>query len=175
MKAIGEFSIEDFGVEHVQYFQGIGVSCTPFTDCTYGIGDNPREAIADCLEQVARQGFETEDLESRICAELRIASLEDSKLDTPSVAADYPPDAEGEYYYHFGVLWTEESPNLDGLDPDDLFDYAADESNPLALRQYAAVKASAMELRAEGNIAEALLLESICEEKYSLLPQGLRW
>lgn len=175
MRAIGECSIEDFGIEHVQYFQGIGVAHTTFTDCTYGIGDNPREAIEDCLEQVAQRGFATEDLRARICGELGTANLEDSILDTPSVAADYPPDAEGEWYYHFGVLWTEESPNLDGLDPDDLFDYAADESNPLALRQYAAVKASAMELRAEGNIAEALLLESICEEKYSSLPQGLRW
>lgn len=43
------------------------------------------------------------------------------------------------------------------------------------LRSYATLKATAMEHRARGDIAEATTLECECEALYSNLPASLQW
>lgn len=65
MRKIKDYQIVDHGVEHVQYFQGAGVSFTRFTDdtCYTGVGDSPAEALEDALEQLAMSGeFDVESL-----------------------------------------------------------------------------------------------------------------
>ena len=65
-KSIGEFELIDHGVEHSQYFQGCGVAHTQFGNVVTGIGDNPTDAIDDCLHQMAAAGYEIEGMEERI-------------------------------------------------------------------------------------------------------------
>lgn len=65
-KEIGNFELIDHGIENAQYFQGCGFAFTNFRNFITGIGDNPAEAIDDCLERMAMNGFETEDMEARI-------------------------------------------------------------------------------------------------------------
>ena len=99
MQKVSDFQLDDMGIENCQYFQGYGVSFTPFAFCAYGVGDNPREALDDCLEQVAQEGIDTEDLEARIIAENNREQLPE----TPSVSEEYP-DSE-DVYYHVGIKW----------------------------------------------------------------------
>ena len=57
MKAvITDYQITDHGVEHSQYWQGAGVSCSKWVACYTGIGDSPAEALEDALESVAMDG-----------------------------------------------------------------------------------------------------------------------
>ena len=68
-KTVVEFEIVDHGIAHEQYFQGCGVAFTEFDEVVTGIGDNPAEAIDDCLEQMASNGWETDGMEARIIAQ----------------------------------------------------------------------------------------------------------
>ena len=86
--------------------------------------------------------------------------------------------------------------NLDGMFPDDLWAFwqRTNSVRPIAfarqlfptspkgyvraakdLGNYAANKATAMKLRADGNIPRALDYENICERIYSQLPEYARW
>lgn len=60
MKPITSFQIIDHGVEHSQYFQGCGVSFTPYTDVATGIGSTPKEALDDALDSLAQNDWDTE-------------------------------------------------------------------------------------------------------------------
>jgi len=91
MRKITEFEVVDLGIEYPDYFQGFGCAFTPFDHCAYGIGDNPAEALDDCLEMVAQQGVDVEDLETRI-------------KETEGEAPD-SPSAPEEAYYHIGIRW----------------------------------------------------------------------
>lgn len=67
MRKIESCELVDHGIEGSQYFRGCGVAYTPYTDVVTGIGDNPAEAIEDCLEQIAMgHDVDTDDLETRI-------------------------------------------------------------------------------------------------------------
>lgn len=104
MQKVKEFQVDDMGIENSQYFQGYGVAFTSFSDCCYGIGDNPREALDDCLEQIASShDIDAEDLEARIIAE------NDGRQypETPSVSDEFGEDTE-DLYYHVGVKWSVE-------------------------------------------------------------------
>ena len=104
-KKIGEFELIDHGIEHPQYFQGCGTGFTGFENVVTGIGDNPAEAIDDCLEQIAQLGFETEGMEARIIGQ---EGLEGLPI-TPSVQAI--GNTEDIYqvlarnYYHVSIRW----------------------------------------------------------------------
>jgi hypothetical protein len=74
-KTIVEFEVCDHGIEHEQYFQGCGISCTQFEDIATGMGDNPAEAIDDALEQLACNGWDCEGMEKRILAGTRKRKL----------------------------------------------------------------------------------------------------
>ena len=70
-KIVRDFEIVDHGIEHEQYFQGCGVSHTPFEDIATGMGDNPAEAIDDALEQIAQNDVDVSDMEKRILADIK--------------------------------------------------------------------------------------------------------
>jgi len=55
-----KYEIIDHGIENPDFFQGCGVSFTDFDICFTGIGDNPREALEDALEQAAGCGWYTD-------------------------------------------------------------------------------------------------------------------
>ena len=85
--------------------------------------------------------------------------------------------------------------NLDGIDKDELWHlHNLLRQHPLAearrwfpdrprgyvaatctLEQYAANKATAMKLRAEGNVATAMVYEAICDRLYRQLPEFAKW
>ena len=63
--------------------------------------------------------------------------------------------------------------NLDGfVDPQELRDLAHAWS---ALAAYAGQKATAMALRAKGEIRQAEIAERLCEERFRDIPKELRW
>ena len=94
---INAFEVIDHGIEHSQYFQGCGV--TSFEIVVTGIGDNPAEAIDDCLEQMAQAGFETEGMETRIMAQEGWEALPT----TPDVQTIY--GSIEDIYYHVSIRW----------------------------------------------------------------------
>ena len=87
------------------------------------------------------------------------------------------------------------APNLDGQSAEDLREFAKDVTEDVyvialamfptqppdyldacdTLGAYAVTKAIAMEYRAAGNIAQAIVLEAACERLYNLLPKFARW
>jgi hypothetical protein len=114
-RKITDFQVYDLGIENSQYFQGFGTAFTGYSECAYGIGDNPAEALEDCLEQIAQMGFDADDLAERIL------QVEGPAPVTPSVsdlreqeAADCDDECaieEGydDCYYHIGIRWNAES------------------------------------------------------------------
>lgn len=70
-KRIADYELIDHGIENSSYFQGCGTAFTSFEHVTTGIGDNPAEAIEDCLGQIAQGGFDVEPLEKRILVDER--------------------------------------------------------------------------------------------------------
>lgn len=60
--------------------------------------------------------------------------------------------------------------NLDAMDQSELLGVTDPQLKP-----YAQLKARAMDLRAEGQIARAQALEERCEEIYRGLPKNARW
>jgi len=71
MQRVTEYELINHGIEHSQYFQGCRVASTLYRHVVTGIGNNPAEAIDDCLEQVAtgEPSVDTEALEKRILAD----------------------------------------------------------------------------------------------------------
>jgi len=111
MKTIGEFELIDHGIEHSQYFQGCGCSFTPYENVVTGIGNNPAEAIDDCLEQIACDGWEVEGMEARIIKEEGLKALPRK----PEVCAgcdivneNDTRECEGcELHYFVSIRWNE--------------------------------------------------------------------
>jgi hypothetical protein len=52
-----DFEVEDIGVEHVQYFQGRGVSGSKWDDVFIGVGNSYNEAAGDALDMAAMSGY----------------------------------------------------------------------------------------------------------------------
>ena len=50
---ISEYEIVDHGIDSSSYFQGCGTSFTQFENVVTGIGEDPAEALDDCIEQIA--------------------------------------------------------------------------------------------------------------------------
>jgi hypothetical protein len=102
---IGDFTIERLGVEYPD-FPGYGLGPgSKYDYCAYGIGDTEEEALADCLEQAAEQGFDIDDSdEKRIRADL-------GDVDDQTTVAEYlgidedAEDADCDAYYHIGMKW----------------------------------------------------------------------
>ena len=58
-KLIADFNVTFHGYQNSQYFQGHGIDYTEYTDCATGIGSSDSEALADALEQLACNGWDT--------------------------------------------------------------------------------------------------------------------
>lgn len=64
MKPI-EWRFEDIGLDQNDYFPGRGVAKSVWKEVFVGVGDNPREAAEDALEQAAESDWELgEEIES---------------------------------------------------------------------------------------------------------------
>jgi len=193
--SIIRYQLDDLGIEHSQYFPGYGKGS--FGESACGIGENPREALDDCLDQIAQQGFDTEALERDILASFP-AFCNDIANDSAGVVehlrrenpSEWFDDDSGEFvgddcelYYHIGIRF-DGVPNLDALERDELEAFAGasiddcgliDGEQLALLREYAIYKAHAVACRSQGNIARALEYESDCERLYSKLSAPVRW
>jgi hypothetical protein len=101
-----DYEIVDLGVDTPDYFQGFGVSYTPFEHCTYGIGDTAEEAYDDALESVAQcEGTE------RIMALLPEScgiydAVDHTDHDELSCCNEDDNDMwPCDVYYHVGIRW----------------------------------------------------------------------
>ena len=84
---VGDFQVESLGVEWPDYFQGYGLGPrSTFNYCAYGIGDTEEEALADCLDMAAQQGFDVDgETEERIRAEYGPADDSETALEALGV------------------------------------------------------------------------------------------
>ena len=60
MKTVTEYEIINHGIDHSDYFQGCGVSCTRYTDVATGIGCSEKDALDDALDQLAQAAWDVE-------------------------------------------------------------------------------------------------------------------
>ena len=81
MRIITGYEIINHGIEHSDYFQGCGVSCTGYTNVATGIGHSEREALDDALEQLAMGDWETDNAD--LNADLNAA--DDTDVITPII------------------------------------------------------------------------------------------
>jgi len=103
---VGAFTVESLGVEYPDYFQGYGLGPnSKYNFCAYGIGATEEEALADCLEQVAQQGFDLDDeSEERIRA--AFGDCDDSTTAAEELGlADDEVDEEWDASWHVGIKW----------------------------------------------------------------------
>lgn len=88
---VGEFELVDHGICDSSFFQGCGVSFTPYSECTTGVGSNADEALDNLCEMVAQMGYDTdpigsagflwgEDLKDRILADAGIESAPTTRV-----------------------------------------------------------------------------------------------
>ena len=52
-----KYNIEDLGVDHSTYFQGVGVAFTDWDVVFTGIGNTPHQAAEDAIEQACMAGW----------------------------------------------------------------------------------------------------------------------
>ena len=110
------YELLDHGVENHQYFQGCGVSCTPWNAVATGCGEDFGEALDDCLEQIAQSDNppDVEELEAQIKADEGYTDKPwPSKPSATSVYEQYNPPSQSE----------------DSDDEDSLVDENSDEGN----------------------------------------------
>ena len=91
MKMITEFEIVNHGIDGEQYFQGCGVTFTPFDDVATGIGDTEKEALEDAIDLLAQNGWE-------ISVELEEEVKKANNKNTLS-----EEESEGEMHYYVSV------------------------------------------------------------------------
>ena len=87
MKAIKEFAIS-FEIEHEQYWQGHGISCTPYDRCATGIGDTLNEALEDAIDDLTNQDIDTTDAQLAEMRDILVGMIKgDYDLNSDIVAA----------------------------------------------------------------------------------------
>ena len=103
---VGDFQVESLGVEWPDYFQGYGLGPrSTFNYCAYGIGDTEEEALADCLEMAAQQGFDVDgETEERIRAEYGPADDSETALEALGVEEE-GEDLDETPFFHVGIKW----------------------------------------------------------------------
>lgn len=109
---VTKWEMVDLGIEHSQYFQGFGRCGTGFESAVYGIGEDPREALDDCLEHIASAyDVDVEQLEREILAEYpALADVDECFRASVGFNAELSDDEESddcaEVYYHIGIRWS---------------------------------------------------------------------
>lgn len=112
-RVIKDFELLDFGVDHCQYFPGVGTAYTDFDHVALGCGDNFREAFDDALENMAQSHDERLNLaklESDISEEYDFAS---HNLESPGASEVYrkanhideDDDIDCELYYYVAIRY----------------------------------------------------------------------
>jgi hypothetical protein len=110
MKRVNAFELVDHGIDHSQYFQGCGTSFTEFDYVITGVGDNPAEAIDDCLDQIVMAGFDADDLEKRILEsegweEFPAEPSAICESETEEDGSDYEDMDGNEVFYYVSIMW----------------------------------------------------------------------
>lgn len=78
MKTIVDYQIIDHGVQHSQYFQGCGVSFTPFDEVATGIGESAYEALEDALDSLGQNDWNVNTIKNNMSKHLTVpADLDD--------------------------------------------------------------------------------------------------
>ena len=100
---VGDFQVESLGVEWPDYFQGYGLGPrSTFHYCAYGIGNTEEEALADCLEMTAQQGFDVDEAtEEHIRAEYGPADDSETALEALGVEEE----TDETPFFHVGIKW----------------------------------------------------------------------
>jgi hypothetical protein len=101
MVKVTTFEIVDHGIDNPSYFQGCGTSFTSFSDCFTGIGEDYKEALDDCLEQIAAAGIDDVSMiEPELDAEHNGESVSEY-LESQGIKID---DGEGpDLYYYVSI------------------------------------------------------------------------
>lgn len=111
MDNIGKFELIDHGIEHSQYFQGCGITYadwdhTGWENVVTGIGDNPAEAINDCLEQMAMGGDDVKGMEARIMGQEGWEQFPDTPFVCGECEGAELEECQGcELHYHVSIRW----------------------------------------------------------------------
>jgi hypothetical protein len=100
------FTIEDCGIDHEQYFPGVGVAYTAWDECYAGIGETLAEAIDDALENAAQDTNSTGARVVRRITDDR-SRFTDSELHAPLHGRDDACSADSADcpHHHYAVLF----------------------------------------------------------------------
>jgi len=82
---VSEYHIESHGLDHPQYFEGVGIVGTCWDDVAVGCGDTEAAAYEDARESLAQRDWDVSSL----------PSASDAGMDAEEVA---PKDSEWWYY-----------------------------------------------------------------------------
>jgi len=106
---VTDYELLDCGIEHSQYFQGVGTAFSKFDYAYVGVGDDYGEAINDALEQAACSGHEVpitdEELQADIDATNDVSCSDEEYHDeiyyyaAVRVKVDTAPDVDKESFY----------------------------------------------------------------------------
>lgn len=66
---VTDYQLIDHGIDGAQYFPGCGVAFTDYDHCATGNGDTFQEALDDCLESIAQDHVDVDDLNARLLAD----------------------------------------------------------------------------------------------------------
>ena len=91
------FQVIDHGIDHEQYFPGCGVAFTRYTDAATGIGDSPREAAEDALDQIVLM-LSPEEARQFGPVEEACATLSDSDAEMLECSEDH--------HHYVSIRWT---------------------------------------------------------------------
>ncbi len=121
-KRVGDYSLENIGIDHGQYFRGRGTSYTKWDAVYVGTGDNPAESINDALEAAAMDGWNVEGINvddwpdtPSVAEECeRQAALERGDEEDEEGEADFSME-DCELYYYTAVWLKEYRPTAESL------------------------------------------------------------
>jgi hypothetical protein len=91
-----KFEFEDHGVEHAQYFQGVGTAFTDWDSVYVGIGSSAREAAEDAAENASQSMDSAEFAAIEPAIDMAIAEMSEERT-----VAD---DDAGEIAHHVALF-----------------------------------------------------------------------
>ena len=74
-----DYSIDDMGVDHPQYFQGAGTAFTNWEECFVGVGNTPYEALEEALDNAACNEWDVETIPNNLSDESDISEPEENE------------------------------------------------------------------------------------------------
>ena len=80
MKTIKKYEIINHGIEHEQYFQGCGISCTEYEDIATGMSNNFTDALDDAADSLAQNDWDTKTIQ-----ELQMRSVNAQIIKNPDI------------------------------------------------------------------------------------------